>query len=173
MKKIKLLFMFLIIIFSSFLVGCSWYNELCVNNILKADEGVLYTLQEAYDLGLLGVEEIKSIAHYQSAGRDEPDIDPIPINPEKLSPEVEKKIKISYARIIYMNDKSSGDGKVKRKINLDEIRLLAYYGTYNDCIAFKITWDYYGYPGVIITEKIAGVKISYSGPKVMIWKPNK
>lgn len=131
--------------------------------------GTFYSLQEAYDYRLLTVDDLRSIAYYQSGGRDEPDIVPIPKNPENLNDETEQAIKETY--MVALRAQAHLDGTpMFPYAKIADITVLGYYGTYNGAIAVKISDSYADYPEIVKELKIAGITFTYSGPVVTIWK---
>ena len=132
--------------------------------------GKLYTLQEAYDNGWLSQTDIMSIAYYYHGGRRHneeiisEDYEPIPKTPEVLSKRTESKIKRAAAkeyREKYDIENAAADG----------FTITEYYGTYSGCIAVITDDIYSGYAGVVWTETVAGIKITYySGYPIKIWR---
>ena len=99
----------------------------------KGEEGVFYSLEEAYAKGLLTVEDLQSIAFYYRGSEDENFVAK-PKSPETLSQETENKIKQTYLI-----------KKLKKDVpeaTLEGIRIERYYGTYGDCIVVSV-WDNY------------------------------
>jgi hypothetical protein len=132
-------------------------------------KGSFYSLQEAYDEGLLTVEDLQSIANYQSAGEDEPDFAPIPKNPEYLSNEIINAIKKTY--LVNLRDIRNQDGTLMcPNATISDVKFLGYYGTYNNAIAIKISDEYSGYPGVVQKFTVADITFTYSGVPVVIWQ---
>ncbi len=86
-------------------------------------------------------------------------------NPEVLSKETETKIKQTHLNKIkedYPFAKLSG------------IHIIAYYGTYGDCVAVTVKDDYRAVDVLEIPEmEVGGVKFfNMSNPGLMIWKEN-
>ncbi len=160
-KKIIVLGMALIMCLAIF-TGC---------NQEEKKVGAFYTLKEAYDEGWLLIDDLRSIAYYQSGVQDEPNFVPIPKNPENLSGESEIAIKKTYLANLLAQTNSSGK-KLYPRAKMDDINILGYYGTYNDLIAVKISDEYSGFADVVVELTIAGVTFTYSGACVVIWKSN-
>lgn len=135
------------------------------------DMGTFYSLQKAYDDGLLTVDDLRSIAYYQSGGNDEPDILPTPKNPESLNDETEQAIKETHMVILRTQTHLDGTPMFPYA-KLADITVLGYYGTYTGAIAIKISDSYSDYPAVVKGLEVAGVTLTYSGAVVTIWKAN-
>jgi hypothetical protein len=135
--------------------------------------GDFFTLQEAYDLGYLTVQDLESIAYYCNGGlrwyetddildpwKSEPitDYEPIAKNPEILGAETENKIKQTW--IYYLNDNLT----IPSDVTID------YYGTHNNCVAIWLTATHYGYTQAIWYSTVAGVTFCYNnGNSIKIW----
>ena len=151
-----------------------------IDAVLTIEEilGTFYTLQEAYDEGLLTVEELKSIAYYMHGGilpdnSEDIGFAPLPKTPETLSAEVEKAIKETraYDYRAYLDENGSTrypDAKA------GDFPILEYFGTYNHCVVV-ILGDKYGgeYPSDRGETEIAGVKM-FEGTveRTVVWKAN-
>lgn len=128
--------------------------------------GTFYTLEEAYDQGLLTQDDLKSIAYYQNGESEDEDFEPMPKNPEELSEKTEKAIKETRAYDLRnRNPKPIEEAKAK------DITILKYYGTYNDCVAVLLDDMFGGYFPIEREVIIAGVSFYYIGSdNIMIWK---
>jgi putative cell wall-binding protein len=143
-----------------------------ISEIPREDNmGTFYGLQKAYDDGLITLDDLRSIAYYQSGGSDEPDILPIPKNPENLNEETEQAIKETYMVVLRSRTYLDGTPMVPYAKTSD-VTVLGYYGTYNGAIAIKISDSYSDYPAVVKELEVAGVTLTYSGAVVTIWKAN-
>lgn len=131
--------------------------------------GTFYSLQKAYDDGLLTLDDLRSIAHYQSGGKDESDIVPILKNPENLDDEIEQAIKETYMVVLRAQTHLDGTPMFPYA-KISDITVLGYYGTYNGAIAIKISDNYSNYPNVVKELEVGGIVFTYSGPFVTIWK---
>jgi len=126
--------------------------------------GTFYSLQEAYDEGLLTEQDLMSIAYYHgSLGGVAGTFAPTPKDPEIIGKELEKAIKQSF-----LDDFIDEDGWT-----IDDFSI-SYYGTYDNAVAiFAI------FPGGGIdapwNEIIAGVTFSYGYPctGILIFKNTK
>ena len=126
--------------------GCDNHDETKLGNF--------YTLQEAYDGGMLTVEDLQVIAEYHEKGVSVP---------EPLSPDIENAIKEVAARNLREKE-SYEDAKA------EDFTITKYYGTYNGCVAFKIEDIYFSHPAVCVDETIAGVEFHYPTPvKIIVW----
>ena len=150
MKRIIVLFMMLIL--SVVLVGCN-------KNARK-----LYTLEEAYDLNLITKDDLKSIAYYFNKVESS-DFVPKPKNPESISKKNERLIKKAYLR----------DELKEPRLSTEKVHIYEYYGTYNGCIALRITDSYNRYDYNIHEEYIIdGVSFySFHVASISIYAPNK
>ena len=127
--------------------GCDNHDETKLGNF--------YTLQEAYDGGMLTVEDLQVIAEYHEKGVSVP---------EPLSPDIENAIKEVAAR------------NLREKENIEDATadgfwIYRYYGTYNECVAFMIRgYILYTAEDLDENEIIAGVRFHYNDPnRIMVW----
>lgn len=144
---------------------------LCAVSVLTAcneepqKEGEFYTLQEAYDAGLLATDDLKNIAYYLNGEERNNDFMPSPKEPAELS--VETKQAIKETRAYDLRHEYSEDGATAEDVNI-----IHYYGTYNGCIALMYTDKYSNYDSAIWDVEIAGVTFRYySGNRICIWQP--
>ena len=122
---------------------------------IKASSDRFYTLQEAYDGGMLTVEDLQVIAEYHEKGVSVP---------EPLDPNIENAIKEVAAR--EMHEKENIEDATA-----DGFWIYRYYGTYNECVAFMIR-GYILYPAVVLDENeiVAGVRFHYTDPnRIIVW----
>ena len=128
-------------------------------NAVEMDETILgnfYTLQEAYDGGMLTVEDLQVIAEYLEKNVSAP---------EEINPGISKKIKEVAARDM-REKKNYEDAKA------EDYHLIRYYGFYNGCVAFMINHPYYSYYAVMLDENeiVAGVRFHYTDPnRIIVW----
>ena len=126
-------------------------------NAVEMDETILgnfYTLQEAYDGGMLTVEDLQVIAEYLEKNVSAP---------EEINPGIIKKIKEVAARNLREKENYE-DAKA------EDFTITKYYGTYNGCVAFKIENIHFLHPAVCVDETIAGVEFHYPTPvKIIVW----
>ena len=132
--------------------GCDNHNE----ETDKTKLGNFYTLQEAYDGGMLTVEDLQVIAEYLENGMSVP---------EPLSPDIENAIKELAARNLREKEPDRfPDAKA------EDFTITKYYGTYNGYVAFTIEDIYTSYAAVCVDETIAGVEFHYPTPiKIIVW----
>lgn len=130
-------------------------------------KGVFYSLQEAYDNGILTVEDLQNIAYYQNGENNETDFVPLPKDPAHLSDETIKDIKQTH--LVALHTRASARCP---KAKIDDIAVLEYYGTYNGAVAVKVSDIYSNYPAIVKELEVSGVKFIYSGPVVRIWQAN-
>jgi hypothetical protein len=124
-------------------------------------KGTFYSLQEAYDEGLLTVENLQSIADYHNN-----DIS----YPEDLDDFVSESIKKAWAELIRTDETNPIPEATAEEF------VLTYYGTYNNCIV--VILDY----GIHIDQVIPPVTVTvggvsfyyaqprYSGYSIVCWK---
>ena len=119
-------------------------------------KGDFYTLQEAYDQGLLTMDDLKNIAYYQNGESPDENFVPAPKNPETLSTETENAIKES--RAYYYRNMEIGAIEYAKASGY---RITKYYGTYSNMIAVLIVSDYQTYTDVERIYTIEGVTFYY------------
>lgn len=130
-----------------------------INKVQQKELGMFYTLQEAYDEGLLTVEDLQQIANYHANGTS-------PTG--ELSTEITNKIKELAAK----NMRESEITPVEDAKAAD-FSILRYYGVYNEIVALMINDPYHEYPAedLDINETIAGVLFHYTNPnRIIVWK---
>lgn len=130
-----------------------------IDAVLKEDElGIFYSLQDAYDQGLLTIHDLQSIANYLNNGL---------VNADVLNAEVEKAIKETAAKDM-RNDKLNPIHEA-----MAEGFTVQYYGTYNGGIAVLLSNRYLNYSTeeLDITIDVAGVRFKYNDPRTIeFWK---
>ena len=129
--------------------GCDNHDETKLGNF--------YTLQEAYDGGMLTVEDLQVIAEYHEKG--------VSVS-EPLDPNIENAIKEVAARNLREKEPDRFPDATA-----DGFWIYRYYGTYNGCVAFMII-GYILYPAVVLDENeiVAGVRFHYTDPnRIMVW----
>lgn len=153
MKRIVCLGVVIIMIFS--MAACT-----------PKQRGTFYTLQEAFDQGMLTQDDLRSIAYYQNGGSEDEDFEPKLKTPESLSEKTEKAIKETRAY-----DLRNQDTKPIKEAKAKDITILKYYGTYNNCIALMMNDIYHDYPTALREVTVEGVLFRYSdGNSLIIWK---
>ena len=146
-----------------------------IDEITKKEVAMgFYSLQKAYDLGLLTQADIKSIAYH--IGKIEYESFAIPKMPTTLSAEVENAIKEAWA-VMFRTSGTYLDGTpMFPNATAEDFEITGYYGTYNDCVAVKVADRYTSYMQGRPTDAntdiiIAGVAFNFDfGPSVIIWK---
>ena len=136
---------------------------ICIGGCNK-NVGKLYTLEEAYDLNLITKDDLKNIAYYFNKVESN-DFVPKPKNPESIDEKTERLIKKTYLRDILKEP----------RLSTEKVHIYEYYGTYNDCIALRITDSYNCYDYLIHEEYIIdGVSFySFHVASIRIYAPNK
>ena len=121
-------------------------------------DGKLYSLQEAFELGFLSVDDIKQIADIHNSKNsnisENNEYEPRPKSPENLSDEQIKKIKEDF--VIYWNK-----AEHSTTATFDKVRIDGYYGTYDGAIALFIDDGNVGYMGVVLHQTIAGYEFMF------------
>lgn len=141
MKKIITLGVMLMMVLALF-TSCSQNN-----NGKVIVEGSFYSLQSAYNQGLLTKKDLKEITKLKNNG-----------NIEKIDEQIENRIKQSYSNY-YSQEK------------VEEVIIDRYLGTYNGSVAIMIGYKNNEYTSVCWEEKIASVTFKYSdGQRIYIWK---
>ena len=148
----RLVGILMIFIFSITLVGCN-------KNL-----GKIYRLEDAYNLNLITQDDLKSIAYYFNKVESS-DFVPKPKNPESISKRNERLIKRTYLR----------DVLKEPRLSIKKVHIYEYYGTYNGCIALRITDSYNRYDYNFHEEYIiVGVSFyDFHVASIRIYAPNK
>lgn len=153
---------FKIIIFFAILLAMLFSFTACA----PQKRGNFYTLQEAYDQGLLTIDDLKNIAYYQNGESPDESFVPILKNPETLSSKTENAIKES--RAYYYRNKEIGaieDAKPQ------DYTIVRYLGTYKNSVAIIIMDYRMNYLDINTTETIEGIPFKYSSSnKILIFK---
>ena len=139
-KKVTVLILIFCLALPCLLLGCS-----------PKKYGERYSLQSAYDAGILTVNDLEIIA------RLEPSEVP-------LDEKTEKAIKESFAYRINQTQKGA-------KAKPEEF-ILTYYGTIGKVVLVESSSHYDYYPGIVGTREIGGVAIDchkYYQLKVFVW----
>jgi hypothetical protein len=133
--------------------------------------GAFYSLQEAYDNGLLTQDDLRSIAYYQNGGSDDESFVPKPKSPVTLSAETESAIKESAAAS-YRAQKNDNGESMYPNVVASDFTIIKYCGTYNGNVAIMLSEIFSGSdPAVIEEVVVAGVTFVYSsGNRIVIWK---
>ena len=143
----------------SMLFGCS-----------KKPNGDIYTLEEAYEMGLLSREDLMSITYYQMGNRHlnetviPEDFKPKPRDPEVLSDKLKEKIVNDY---FYFYIKGQEDSRFR----VDHILTDGYYGCYDNCYVVTMMDRYHIYPDSFYDFEVGGVNFmcGYSR-QFIVWR---
>lgn len=111
--------------------------------------GKFYTIQEAYDQGLLTLENLNLLHKYHERVQIQLELDSIFEGAIK---------KTRLAELI--NDYPNA--------TLENINIDKYYGKYESAYAVKISVTFYIYGG-IVSETIEGLEFVFNGPSTLIW----
>lgn len=130
--------------------------------------GKLVNLQEAYNSGLLNEQDLMSIAYYHgSLGGVIGTFVPTPKEPENLSAETTKTIRHIYFKTYVEQRVDDFD-----ILNIDDVEILVYYGTYNGAVVVRMK-DNFGFIGLIREVIIAGITFEYSSDNdILVWIDN-
>lgn len=158
LKYNYLLFMGILIMCLSILCACAEKKDNEFSDT-PAKRGDFYTLQEAYDQGLITKADLQNIAYYQNYSKHDESYIPTPKNPAELSAETAHAIKQTYAYDLHIGKKPS------------EIFVTKYYGMYNDCVAIMI-YSPGGWWESPWEDEIDGVIIQYinKDDQILIWQ---
>lgn len=129
--------------------------------------GTVFTLQEAFDGGLITKEDLMSIAyHYDGRNGNEEimgeDYTPLPKTLLVLDEITELKIKCAMAEKLRDNS-----GYIE---DVEGFHIEGYYGTYNGCVAFIGYDDYMSIGAAETSETVEGVNFTYPARRMAIWK---
>ena len=137
------------------------------HRIIVWKEGSFCELWEAYDLGLLTKDDIKTIAKYRRAAYPPLYEDDVIIAPEGthfgLSQNTENRIKQDYLTL-FTAPRNPGAA-------VDDVRIIAYGGTYGGCavvVMGDIFSSYLTDPAIF--ETIDGIRINTSWNPIRAWK---
>ena len=135
--------------------------------------GEFFSLQEAYEKGIINKEELMSIAYYcngDNKGVDNEYFIPIPISPETLSDGTKKAIKETKAYCLRRKSLSKYSAKLAK---IDDVEILNYYGTYKTYIAIMMIDAFTVYDDSLWEIVIDEVTFFYKdGNRIYIWKAN-
>lgn len=125
--------------------------------------GVFYSLQEAYESGLIVNTDLHSIAsnlkNYSSNGCA-----------ENLSTEIKKAIKETRAFDLRGETNTKGS-QLHPEAIAEDVKIWQYYGDYNDSFAVMLTDSYSAYTDAERSVTVADVVFNYSdGNSILIWK---
>ena len=127
----------------------------------SAISGTFYSLQSAYDNGLLTKDDLLSIAYYNNFsnwGNEEimpEDFDPQPKNPEVLSETLDLKIRQACGK----NTQNTAD----------DYYIYGYFGVYNNCVVVKTMRKGFDIMTVGLEKKVDDVTFYYTGPFLRVY----
>jgi len=166
MKKIKLIGLLVLvgvmIMPVLFFAGCGNSEDRCADVV---SYGNFYTLQMAYDKGLITFEDLLDIAYFHGGGvilnGEVFNHTPRPKLPEELSTEMNRKIRQSHlARLCGWGELSAG---------IDNISL-DYYGTFNDAVALMVHDDYSDLHSTVTQIVVAEITFIFPNTNtIVIW----
>ncbi|MBE7088066.1 MAG: hypothetical protein E7370_00875 [Clostridiales bacterium] len=103
--------------------------------------GTFYSLEDAYNIGLLKVEDLNNIAYLHSNNIQ---------NSDQLSDDISRSIRYNWAEIYNIENNAN--------ITLDDIEILKYFGTYNNCAVVMVD-----YKNIIITAQYIPITLTVGG----------
>lgn len=117
-----------------------------------------YSLQDAYDEGLLTVENLQSIADYHNNGIS---------YPEELDDFVSDSIKKARAESLRTDETNP-----KPKATAEDIVITKYYGTYNNCIVLILDYGTHAEISIPVTDTVGGITFNFGHPRycIVCWK---
>ncbi len=163
--KLVVLVLVIVLLISSMSILLTSCNE---GEQESKDYGTFYTLQEAYDLGYIDMQDLKSIAFYVSGSYDGTseslgeDFVPTPMNPEELSDKQWAELEEAYVEKL----KTEFPDIPQSQLGLNN--RFRYLGTYNNHIVVR--WGQGGFPA-ISEFYVEGILFRFnSGPfEIYVW----
>ena len=132
--------------------------------------GEFYSLEKAYEKGLITKNDLMNIAYYQNGNKLFEEVEnftPSPKNPETLSEETENAIKET---LVYITNQNNSNTKATK----NDFKIFKYYGTYNDIVVIMISSIYANHMDVVSYENIDGITFFYGNTNsITLWKSNK
>lgn len=123
--------------------------------------GEIYTLEEAYEKGILKYDDLLSIAYYNNDGI---------IYNEALFPSDFKPKLIDNLNKNQIHRIKSTMAKSREEYN--SYSIASYYGTYNRAIVFKIDSSLENIPTVETEENVGGIVFHYPSNKIKVYIEN-
>lgn len=134
--------------------------------------GTMYALHDAYERGLMSAEDVRNIGYYyhggkvyvEGAGFKEADFVAAPKTPGELDRVTSESIRRTYLDYLYY----SGYGKN----SLEDVTIDEYMGTYNGCVAVKLSLKNCMYLNVFVTQSVAGTTFAFpdSNALILLWQ---
>lgn len=144
----KLFTILLILIFIFSFEGCNGNKASTEEKIA----GTFYSLQEAFDQGLISHDDLEKIASRNA------------LRQGALNADIELAIKETHAA--YLRNRSPFSNAIA-----DDVLIIDYAGTFNGYVAVMIADLYTDYPAVMREVYIDNVLIQYSdGNSIVIWR---
>ena len=156
MKQVKkFIYIVIILIYISSLFGG------CQNKELEFYSEM--SLENAYNLGCLKQEDLRSIAYYYNENTETPTFELIP--KVELDKKIENNIKLSYLQKTYIKE-------VYPNATINDIQNFEYYGTYNGYAVVFIIDSLFGYDFVFEPEYMIGGVPFYNYCQLSVYKIN-
>ncbi|MCL2140420.1 MAG: hypothetical protein FWH42_01900 [Dehalococcoidia bacterium] len=136
--------------------GCD--DKVLVNDNPKEEiTGKFYSLQKAYDDGLLSRQDLMNIASYPSS-----------FGNAELALSVDTQLSIKEACAESLRNRTTSP---ITEATADDITIEYYFGTYNNCVAVIVSNAFTLYSDALWDDVIAGVVFHYyNGNSIIIWK---
>lgn len=127
-------------------------------------EGSFYSLERAYELGLISREDLSQIAYYQNNKVD---------CPRQLTASEIADIKNTRAAELRKETDPAGV-HTSPDAKAEDIAIDKYYGTYNGCHAVMLMDIYGNYSTALWTDEVDGIKLHYNdGNSILVWCADK
>ncbi|MGN1104201.1 MAG: hypothetical protein ACI4QI_04920 [Candidatus Coproplasma sp.] len=126
--------------------------------------GKFFSLDEAYEQGLISVEQLQEIADYHNDGKDCPTL---------LDDKIANAIKETAAADLVAELKYHGNNS--EIVKPDYFSILHYYGNYNSCYAVMIYNPFVDYAAVVVDEwvDVGGIQFHLTRHEsIQIWVQN-
>ncbi len=124
------------------------------NNSTTSNNGQFYSLDEAYALKKLSKEQLSNIADQYNTNETQ-------IINNQLNQEIQRKIKNCYLFALT---------KIAPSATIDDVVIVNYYGTYDECVVVEVTDSIIQYDLIFETKDIDGVTFyNYCARKLSVW----
>lgn len=121
---------------------------------INSNCGRLYSLQSAYELGYLSIEDLTTISDYLS-------------NQEVFDLQIDNNIAQQVKMAYVCNLKN----ELNKSIEIVDVSIERYLGTYGNCVAVVIADNLHDYPQWMRVDVVAGVSFQYTnGNDIRIYK---
>ena len=125
----------------------------------KTGFGKLYSLQEAYNQGIITNLNLQTIAGKQ------------PKDVTSIDKEIIKDVKTLYCNAVEKEVLQNGE-KEFFNLNVNDIQKILFYGEYDGAYCFRVWNSKINYGETLRQETVEGVVFTLTGPNYFIWKYN-